>query len=340
MYVNFLVELGYNVKFIGDNFFPHQPYTKVLQRLGVEVFYGNYYANNWRDWILDNAMHIDVAYLHRPHIASKYIDLIKKHTKAKVVYQCHDLHHLRVGREAEVKDSQQLRDEAENLRKTEIELFKKADVGVTFSRDEREIIQQWSIDSKILQIPLYLYDSAVSAFPEFNKRSDILFVGGFNHTPNKEGLEWFIEFVLPLISIEIPSIVLHIVGGHSESLAIDCENKNVKIHGRLSDQELDNLYKHVKLSVLPLRYGAGVKGKLVESMYYQIPVVSTSIGLEGIKSDKYGLAAHDTAESFAKSIIKLVSDEQSWLQSAECSKFLFQDNFVKENLSHLIKEVF
>jgi len=78
MYLKRLVEKGLNVKFIGDNFFRHEPYTTQLEQLGIEVLVGNYYAKNWKNWILKNAQFIDTVYMHRPHITRKYIEFIKQ----------------------------------------------------------------------------------------------------------------------------------------------------------------------------------------------------------------------------------------------------------------------
>ncbi len=109
-YIKLFVEQGYNVIFIGDNFFPHQPYTQALQQMGVEVLYGSYYANHWKEWLKENGENIDYAFLNRPHIAPKYIDEIRKYTCAKIIYYGHDLHFLRERREYEVtKDKAKLK---------------------------------------------------------------------------------------------------------------------------------------------------------------------------------------------------------------------------------------
>ena len=69
--------MGLNVKFIGDNYFKHEPYTSELQEFGIEVLYGPYYANNWKEWIKINSKYLDYVFLNRPHITKKYIDFIK-----------------------------------------------------------------------------------------------------------------------------------------------------------------------------------------------------------------------------------------------------------------------
>lgn len=340
MYIQYLCNSGYNVKFIGDNFFPHQPYTQSLQQLGVEVLYGNYYANNWKNWIIDHANYIDVVYLHRPHIAPKYIDLVKKHTNAKIVYQCHDLHFLRSKREYAISNEEKVLEEAHYFEKVEKELFKKADVGLTFSLVEKSAIEKWELSTKIFQVPLYLYDKSLNNSAGFEDRNDIMFVGGFNHKPNVEGVEWFISQVFPKIRESLPSVMFHIIGSKAEEFFEDLDRENIRVHGRISDTELANQYSQNKVNILPLRYGAGVKGKLIESMRFQIPIVSTSIGVEGVNADSFGIESFDTSKDFAKEVISLITNEKKWNRVQSNLKDAFEAGFTTSKIDSMIDEIF
>ncbi len=100
LYLQLMVEMGYNVKFIGANFFPHQPYTKVLQSIGIEVLVGEKMARNFPAWLRENAASIDTVYVHRPHIAEQFLLPLNQMTpRPKLIYFGHDLHFLRVQRE-------------------------------------------------------------------------------------------------------------------------------------------------------------------------------------------------------------------------------------------------
>ena len=129
MYLLLFVRMGFKVTFIGDNFYKHEPYTTDLNQHGIEVLYGNYYFNNWKEWLADNLHYFDYVYLQRPHISIKYIDLVKRHGRAKVFYFAHDLHHIREYREYMLTHDEERLKSSERWKKIEHELFEKADVG-------------------------------------------------------------------------------------------------------------------------------------------------------------------------------------------------------------------
>ena len=99
MYLLMFVKMGFKVTFIGDNFYRHEPYTTDLNKHGIEVLYGPFYAENRVNWLKENLHYFDYVYLQRPHISIKYIDLVKKYGHAKVIYFAHDLRHVREYRE-------------------------------------------------------------------------------------------------------------------------------------------------------------------------------------------------------------------------------------------------
>ncbi|MDG3088645.1 glycosyltransferase [Vibrio hannami] len=342
MYIQFFLNQGYHIKFIGDNFYPHQPYTDILEQMGVEVLYGNEYANNWQGWFLANHSCIDVVYLHRPHIAPNYLDFIKENSSAKVLYQCHDLHHWRFERAAEVDDCDETREKAKEWYEKELALFDSVDVGLTFSMDEKHYLEEQGLSCAIEQIPLFLYDKPMikDCIPNFNERSDFMFVGGFNHSPNSDGVLWFLNEVFPQVLEVIPDIKFHIIGSKMPDSIKKFESENVVIHGYVSDQALEQLYRTVKVNIVPLRHGAGVKGKLIESFYFGTPTVSTAVGVEGIDAERFGLIGFDKPDTFACELINLLSEEKSWVQHQTKQSQLFEQSFLTSSQAERLKSVF
>ena len=338
MYIKLLVESEYNVKFIGDNFYCHQPYTDILNELGVEVLYGNYYSKNWQSWIKDNYSYIDVFYLHRPHIASKYIDFIKSLGECKIVYQCVDLHYLRVEREYSVSGDAKLLTQIQKLKDQEFDLFRKSDLGVTFSSYEKKVLEENNI-LNVEQVPLYLYEDDMK-YSNFKNRDGIMFVGGFTHKPNLEGVNWFLSEVWPDLISEFPDLTFYIAGSNVPDEIIKNNAQNIKVLGFITDQDLDTLYENVKVNLIPLLHGAGVKGKLIESMNKGTPFVSTSVGLEGIEAYKYGLKSFDSPKEFFKELKKLLSDEKYWAEHQIKLKQAFGDNFSVNKFKKRVREVF
>lgn len=309
MYLRLFLRMGLKVTFIGDNFARPEPYTTELNKLGVEILFGNYYFNNWEGWLCENLHYFDYIYIQRPHISIKYIDIVKKYARGKVFYFAHDLHHIRMYRDYLLTGDKKALEESERWKGIEMELFAKADVGHVVGNYEQAVMQEAFPDKPIRNIPLYFYEELPKHLEkDFSKRKDILFVGGFNHVPNIDAVKWFAEKIYPQILQVHPDMVWHIVGSKAPEEILKLASPNIVLEGFVSDDELEILYRNCRLAVVPLRYGAGVKGKVVESAYYQIPLVTTSIGGEGLDPDTKAFLMEDDANKMAKIISDLYSD--------------------------------
>ncbi|MFH1573931.1 MAG: glycosyltransferase, partial [Acidobacteriota bacterium] len=276
------LQMGMNVKFLGDNFYPHQPYTDLLQQAGVEVLVGHWFAGHWQEWLAENGRWIDYVFLSRPHIAPKYLPSVRACTKARVLYYVHDLEHLREIRLAELADDATLRDRAERSRNREQQVMNAAEVVFSCSHTETEVIRELCPDTRVLHVPAYAFD--VDLHFDFNpaRRAGLLFVAGFSHPPNVDGVLWFVRDVWPAVRERLPGVVFQIVGSAPPPEVLALESDNVKVLGFVSEERLKELYLAARLVVIPLRYGAGVKGKTVEAMAYGVPVVCTHFGVEGM----------------------------------------------------------
>lgn len=338
MYLKLFVKMGLKVTFIGDNFYRHEPYTMELNQMGIEVLYGNYYYNNWQEWLRENCHYFDYIYLQRPHIAVKYIDLVKQYSKAKILYFAHDLHHIREYREYEMtKDPKKLAS-SENWKKIEYDLFEKADVGHVVGTYEQEIMQKAFPNKPIRNIPLYIYDDLLSDInKDFSNRHDILYVGGFGHPPNIDAVLWFAKEVFPLIVQKHSDIKWHIVGGKVTKEIEQLASQNIIIEGFVSDEYLENLYRTCRMAVVPLRFGAGVKGKVVEAGYFQIPLVTTSIGAEGLNIEDGSMAVEDDGNGMADLICSIYQDFPKLKQMSDNGKKFIRKNFLLSEAERVIK---
>ncbi|WP_036675157.1 glycosyltransferase [Paenibacillus tyrfis] len=312
-YLKLFVELGFHVIFIGDNFFRHEPYTSELQQLGIEVLYGDWYYNNIENWIKNNAQYFDYIYLNRPHISVKYIDVFEKYSKAKIVYFGHDLHYLRELRNYEINKNPELLKSSEDWKKIEFELFNKADIVHVVGTFEQSVLLKEFSDKLIRNIPLYIFDKVESIHSNLAERKDILFVGGFNHKPNYDAIKWFLDSIFPIIKQGIPEIKFYIVGSNPPEDIKSLASTDIVVTGYVTDEELNQYYNKVRAVVIPLRFGAGVKGKLVEALSYQVPVVTTTIGAEGLEEIEKCVVINDEESSFANSVISLYKDDVKWM---------------------------
>ncbi|MHB1406039.1 MAG: glycosyltransferase [Desulfitobacteriaceae bacterium] len=338
-YLKLFAEMDFNVKFMGDNFFKHEPYTSELQQLGIEVLYGEWYKDHYRDWIKENAAILDYIYLNRPHVAIKYIDFLRKYTEAKIIYYGHDLHYLREHREYELTGNPKVLKSSDHWKKIEFELVQKADAVYYPSQVEvKEVKKHFpNINAKV--IPAYIFDSfgdKKNLPPE--RRKDLLFVGGFGHKPNVDAVLWFVKEIFPKVLREVPNVKFYIVGSNPPESIRRLHSNNVVVTGFVSEQELQEYYQNCRMAVIPLRYGAGIKGKLVEAMYHQIPVITTSIGAEGLKEVANHLLICDQEDVFAENIVQVYDNYEVLSLMVQSSGQYVKRYFSKENVLTAINE--
>jgi len=334
------VEMNYNVKFIGDNFYRHEPYTTHLQQMGIEVLYGPWYRDNWKDWVIQNKEMIDFIYLNRPHISIKYFDFLKANTNAKIIYYMHDLHYVRELKQYEIEKNKTLLETSVEWKKLETHLIENSDVTLTLSLDEKRIMEQDMAPREIRTMPPFFYSDFNSPICDFSKRKDILFIGGFNHKPNVDAVLWFAEKVWPAITDKLKNANFVIVGSHVPAEIINLESPTIKVKGPVSDEELSNIYSSIKMVAIPLRYGGGVKGKTVEAMYHALPLVSTSFGIEGLPGIENILQPHDSVEDFANELCELYQSEDRLADLSGKEVDYAKKHFSKEVVQTLISEIF
>jgi len=338
-YLKLMSEMGYNIKFIGDDFKIHQPYTTTIQQIGIEVLYGRQYMQKWKNWIIDHKSNFDYIYLSRPLIAKKYIRTVKTYTSAKIFYCGHDLNYLREDRRLKLGNYVPPI-EPSQWKKIELEIIRSSDISYFFSSYEVQELKKLVPSSVIRKIPIYIFEEAEftkDTTPNFGERKGILFVGGFKHPPNLDAILWFIKEILPLVKSRIPSIELTVAGSNPPNDLIKLSGDGVIVTGKLTEKELNDQYRERRLVVVPLRYGAGVKGKVIEAMYHGVPIITTSIGAEGIDLSANALLISDDIKSFANHVIHAYTNPKIWEIASKNLINIAKHNFSKLN-AHKILE--
>lgn len=339
-YLKLFVSLGFNVKFIGDNFFRHEPYTTALQQMGIEVLYGPEAAQHWQDWILENAEHFDYVFLNRPHIAPRYLDFIRQHTNAKIMYYGHDLAFLRGMREYEITGNDAFLQEAMVWKPKELDLMRRADMAYYPSYVEVDEIHKIDPSISVKAIPAYLFEDVDWEGYNFQERKDIMFIGGFGHRPNVDAVKWVASEVLPLLLQKLPDIKIHILGSNAPQEILGLASKHLIIEGFVTDEQLAEFYHNCRIALVPLRYGAGIKGKVIEAMRFGTPVVTTPTGAEGIPNSENVLAVEESAEALANQIAELYNDEEKLTQMSRNSIAYIQENYSPNNAIKVIAPEF
>ena len=299
-YLKMLTDKGVIVKFLGDNFLHEEPYTSALEELGIEVLYGTKMQGDIWNWMERNKEMIDIAYLNRPHIATKYIDFIKENTPWKIIFYGHDLHFLRLQREYELEQKPELLEEIQYFKNMEFSVMGKAEMSYYPSSLEVEEIHKIDDSIPVKAITAYVFDKPAAVEKIGEDREGILFVGGFAHPPNEDAVLWFCEEVLPFMKRQLPDLKFRIVGSHVTDKVKDLEKiKGVEVLGFVSDERLHELYQESRLVIVPLRYGAGVKGKVVEALHEGAAILTTSCGAEGIPHAREVMVVEDDPRKFA-----------------------------------------
>jgi len=340
MYLRLLVNMGISIKFLPADFKRVDPYSRELNDLGIETLDGKGFADNWQSWFEENGHKIDFVFCNKPEPTKKFLTAIKKFTRAAIIYQCHDLHYLRLQRKAQLEDDEKVCVEAKYFELHENYIFKNSDVILTFSSMEEKILKKKFPQKEIFTVPLYFYESVPSQMTPFDQRRDLLFVGSCAHTPNKDALDWFCKEVFPLVREQVPSIVLNVVGTNPPKDILALQSENIKVLGGVCDTELDSLYKGVRVAVVPLRYGAGVKGKTIEAFYHGVPIVSTSIGLEGIKGIEQLTAAQDEPTAFASEIVDLYNNKSAWTAVSQKGRTYVAEDLTSGKTAELLLNIF
>ena len=310
-----LLEEGCAVTFFADNRAFVEGYTQALQQIGVEVLWHPFLSDPV-SWFEENGKHLDLVFVSRHYIASNYVDLVRRHArKARLAFDTVDLHYLREQRAAELAGNAELARTAEKTREQELALINASDVTLVVSPVEQQLLAREAPGARV-DILSNVHE-ILGRRRDFAERSGIWFVGGYQHPPNIDAAVWFVRDILPRIREELPDLDFHLVGSKApaEVKALG-EQAGVQFHGFVHD--IEPFLDGCRLAVAPLRYGAGVKGKVNMSMSYGQPVVATPIAIEGMfaEAGRDVLVAQNPAD-FAAQVIRAYQDEALWLQLSD-----------------------
>lgn len=305
-----LREMGFQVTFIAeDNFLHAAEYTAALQRNGVEVMYTPY-CTSVEQHAKEHGARYDLVMLFRPVVVERNIEAVRKYcVNAKVLYHTVDLHFLRMEREAELQNDDSKRQAAAEMKAREFATIRASDAAIVHSTAELELLQPQLPEEKIYVFPLIM--DVRGTEKSYAERRDIIFVGGYQHAPNVDAVQFFVNDIMPHLRPLLPGVRLHVVGSNPPPAVCAMAADDVNIVGFVED--LNPMLDQMRVSLAPLRYGAGIKGKIGTAMAAGLPVVATSLAAEGMSLvvGEHVLVADDAAE-FAACVARLYQDEALW----------------------------
>ena len=336
---------------------PCSPICTSLQRLGFEVSfiasdmneagtartipgiacYHRPWCASVEELLMAEVDGFDLVYIHRFQ-NTRYLPLLRMHLpSAWLLLSVADLSHLRVARQAAVEDRPELAERSQLLKLAEINAAKSVDAVISHSSHEAALLGQALPPSKIHTVAwsVALRPSLV----RFAARSGLAFIGGYQHAPNVDAVHHLLRDIMPLVWCVQPDIVVHLVGSDMPDSLRRYAGSNVVIAGHVAD--LGDVFDRIRLTVAPLSYGAGVKGKVLDSLAAGIPCVCTPIAAEGI--DLPPLLAGQiaaTPERFAEMILLLHEDAAANAAAAKAGLRTIEDRHsdarTDEDLAHAI----
>ena len=309
-----LKELGYHVIFMPENLSHNDRYTEELQQLGVECIYTPHITNPV-DYLKDKGKYLDAVILSRYYVAEQVMPFIREYCpKAQIIFDTVDLHYVRERRMSEISNDKKLASMAEKTREKELAVAKACDVTLVVSPYEVEVLGEEIPDTQV-RVLTNIHEIYGCRKP-YSARKDIMFIGGYQHTPNVDAVLWFVEKIFPLILKQLPEIKFHIIGSRAPKEIQNLASDNIIYHGFVED--IEPFMDDIRIAVAPLRYGAGVKGKVNMSMSYGQPVVGTKVAVEGMYTQEgIDVLKAETPEEFSNQVVRLYQDENLWNSISE-----------------------
>ena len=337
-------QLDYHVIFVPDNGAKEEPYVGMLQSKGIEVIYTQSgYGKPIEEQLKELLPLVDIAWICRPQLYEKYAPLIRKCDRIKLVYDTVDLHYLRLQRAGQFSDSGK---SIENMRQwvrmqsRELKAAHDADLTITITDTEQKILQQQQVNN--LAVVPNIHSPYVGEKPDLSAREGLLFIGSYNHPPNVDAVFWLVKEIMPIVWQKIPELTITLLGNNptAEIIALG-KDLRIKVTGYI--QDVTSYFISHRVFVAPLRYGAGMKGKIGQSLEYGLPIVSTAIGVEGMNliAEEHILQAEHSNE-FAEQVIKLYQDENLWYKLANNSHnaiAFITPEVIKHNLKYLLSNL-
>ena len=330
MVMRLLKDLGWRVIFVPHLANHRQEAAAELRRFGVEV---RLHRGDAFSALLRLPLRIDFAWLSRPDVCQRYMPFVRTRLGATVMYDTVDLHHVRLRRQEEVTEKATL---WHVVRELEFTLMRQADATIVTSSVEQELLSRCGVDAHIVPVMESVGQPAVLA-----GRCGVLFFGNFTHAPNVDAARYLCEVIMPIVWRRVPEARVTIAGFDSVPVLSRLASDRVRIAGYVTDVEA--MHGASRVFVAPLRYGAGMKGKIVASLAFGLPVVTSPIGAEGIPFEN-GLDAcvADNAEAMADATVALLHDDDLWQRFSERARDLalrYDPHVVRAELSHILAQV-
>ncbi|MGJ7033664.1 glycosyltransferase [Niabella hirudinis] len=332
----FLLDL--EVYFLPDYSEGEEPYYSELITQGVRIVYESQGPRSKIDLLEEVLSRMDYVWIARLHLNEKYASVVQQYEKVSWIYDTVDLHYLRMERSLAYHPSNSTSKSAiEELKQKELSYARGADMTLVVTPFERDILVE-ARAKNVKVIPNIHPVKEHIALPGFENRKGLCFIGGYKHPPNVDAVLWLVREIMPVIWERVPDMKLTLLGSDPPVEVLRLKSDRVEVPGFLHD--VSSFFYNSRLFVAPLRYGAGMKGKIGQAMEYGLPVVSTDVGVEGMDliADRDVVVVNNSG-AFANAILELYHNKEQWNSIAEHSLITIQ-RYAPENVRKLVEEIF
>jgi glycosyltransferase involved in cell wall biosynthesis len=333
--LNILNEMGCHITFIPDNLQPREPYVTELRRRGIEMICENV---DIEAYFRKNGPRFSLVILSEALAAVNFMPIVRAYAvNATVIYDTVDLHWIRLERAAAITGDPQVLAEAEFFRKIEHYLINCSDIIFTVTHTEKEFLIQQNPELDVYVVP-NVHDAVVRDTVPFSQRKDLMFIGHYLHQPNVDAVKYFVREIFPILQKRLGRIKFYIVGSNPTEEVFRLQSDDVVVTGYVPD--VASYFESSRVFVAPLRFGAGMKGKIGQSMTFGLPVVTSGIGAEGmgLENGRHVLIAENT-EAFVDAAERLYMDEDLWCKLSVESKQHIHNSYSTSAMQSIMSSI-
>lgn len=326
------------ITFAGDDVSSHgRSSVDQLQKEGISVLHTQF-DGPIEAYLEQYGHEFDLVILSRLEVGKKYIDRVRDFApQALIIYDTTDIHFLRRFRRAKVTGNIGMLKAAIEAKQEELQIVRKAHCTWVVSNEEKRVLEKECPEAMIER--LSIIQEVQEYVPAFTDRSDLLFIGAFPFHPNPDAMEYYYNEIRPLLASNLPGVKTTVVGSSPPPWLLDRNGPDFRVTGFVPD--LRPYLEQCRLTIAPLRFGAGVKGKVILSLSYGVPVVASSVGAEGIPAmEGQGIMVADNPHDFSNKIATLYHDEVLWKTISQNGRAIVRKHFSLENARDAIRRTF
>lgn len=332
-----LRHMGFAVTFWPRDLLHDPDYVPLLEREGIAVIWGDELHGRFGDWFAQHGSSFEHVLLSRPLVAREFLPAIRRHSKAKVLFYGHDLHYARLAREHALTGSALLRWESRIMEWIERSLWRACDVVYYPSCEETDAVREAVPGVQAWTLPLYFFDQPPVPQGDPTERHGVVFVAGFAHGPNADAATWLVQDIMPHVWRARPDAHLWLVGSSPTPEVHALAGERVTVTGYVSDEELLRHYGTARVAIVPLRAGAGMKGKVVEALYHGLPLVTTPVGAQGLDGLPTEITVSSDPAVLAAQIVAFLQDDGRWAGAAQAEQHYARERFSLEAMVNVLR---